>query len=113
VRPNFYRGRITMPKGNRRRRVVLEPELEEILDSLIKSKKAAALERLLSRPAAEREDKEEVIQRVDGGLPVHDVNRDAPRSPPTFGGHSILYLRQPGSGGSATTTCGTPTQPIY
>jgi integrase len=64
VRRNFYRGRITTPKGNRRRRVVLEPELEEILDSLIKSKKAAALEHLLSKPATERGDKEAIIQQV-------------------------------------------------
>jgi integrase len=64
VRRNFYRGRITTPKGNRRRRVVLEPELEAILDNLIKSKKAAAIESLLSKPADERRDKEEIMKEM-------------------------------------------------
>jgi len=64
VSRNFYCGRITTPKGNRRRKVNLEPELEEILDTLIKTKKAAALRLEMLKPASERRDKEILIQAV-------------------------------------------------
>src|SRR5215510_3465022 len=67
VRRNFYRNRITTPKGNRRRAVDLEPYLEEILAELISSKKAAALREEMKKPAADRRKTEKVIQDVMEG----------------------------------------------
>ena len=64
VRRNFYRNRITTPKGNRRRAVDLEPYLEEILAELISSKKAAALREEMKKPAADRRKTDKVIQDV-------------------------------------------------
>src|SRR5688572_9540139 len=64
VRRNYYRGRITTPKGNRRRNVDIEPELEETLSALVASKKAAALREELKKPASDRRPREKVIQHV-------------------------------------------------
>ena len=64
VRRNYYRGRITSPKGNRRRKVDMEPALEEILTAHIAGKKAAALRMEMKKPAGERRKTEKVIQDV-------------------------------------------------
>ena len=64
VRRNFYRNRITTPKGNRRRAVDLEPCLEEILADLLSSKKAAALREEMKKPAADRRKTDKVTQDV-------------------------------------------------
>jgi integrase len=61
---NFYRDRITMPKGNRRRKVDLEPELENIFQELISAKKAAALRNEMKKPAPERRGSAQVVQDV-------------------------------------------------
>lgn len=71
---NFCRGRTATPKGNRRRKVNLEPELEVILDALIKSKKGAPLRSELLKPAAERREGEG-YPSSQGGLCFHDANQ--------------------------------------
>jgi integrase len=67
VRKNYYRKRITTPKGNRLRNVDMEPVLEEILAPLIANKKAAALREEIKKPAGERRKTEKVIREVMEG----------------------------------------------
>ena len=64
VRRNYYRGRITTPKGNRRRNVDMEPELEKALGALVANRRAAALREEMEKPANERRKKEKVLQAV-------------------------------------------------
>jgi len=64
VQRTFYRGRITLPKNGRTRRVDMSQQLATVLKDLLSRKRAAALANEMKKPAEERRDAATVVNAV-------------------------------------------------
>jgi integrase len=64
VQRAFYRGRITLPKNGRTRRVDMSQQLATVLKDLLSRERAAALTKEMKKAAEERRDAATVVNRL-------------------------------------------------
>ena len=90
VARTFYRGRITLPKSGKARRVDMSKQLAATLKELLSRRRAKALQDELQKPAQERRDAATVVNEVMGDwlfqTPVIARSALAKRRRPEFGG---------------------------
>ena len=64
VQRNLSRGKITLPKNGKTRKVDMSKQLTAVLNDLLSRKRAAALRKEMEKPAGERRDGAEVVNGI-------------------------------------------------
>jgi integrase len=67
VQRNLSRGKISLPKNGKTRKVDMSNQLAEVLNDLLSKRRAEALRREMEKPAEERRDAATVVNEVMGG----------------------------------------------